>query len=114
MKSRHEELLLRTLLAQLDQPRRPRFKTRPRDLVVSLFLWILAFCTFIAFFRYSGTPHWIDALAGVACLGIGYLLAYQFYKLSYARQWPIIAPYLDRAQIEARLHELAPNNSFKP
>ena len=104
MKPSPEEQLLRRVLAQLDGEGR-REKERP-ELVWSLLLWVVSFGVFLAYFRFGGSSHWTAGLLGVVCLSLGYYFAYQTYKLMYARQWPIIAGYVDRTKIEERLHEL--------
>lgn len=102
MKSSHEVQLLRKVLAQLDTPAAP--KGRACGLVVNLLLWVIAFGIFLVYFRYGGSVHWTALLSGGACLALGHLTSYHAYKRMYARQWPIIAPYFDRAKIEEYLH----------
>jgi hypothetical protein len=106
MHSNQEKQLLRTVLNQLDQPNYPKRRSKFLSMIVGLLLWVLAFCGFEAFFHYGGAPHWREAFLGLACLGIGYILAYQMFKSMHTRQWPIISPYFDRALIEQRLREL--------
>lgn len=103
MKPSPEEQLLHRVLAQLDDE--GRRKSGGLELLWSLLLWIVSFGVFLTYFRFGGSSHWTAGLLGVVCLALGYYLAYQTYKHMYARQWPIIAGYLDRARIEERLRE---------
>ena len=105
-----EKLLLLQVLAQLDEKSGPRRWTG--GMVASVMLWISVFCVAMLYFRYGRPTHWTDALLAISCLGVGYYFAYDLYRASYTRQWPVLASYFDRARIEARLRELAPNDSF--
>jgi hypothetical protein len=103
MNSKAEERLLRKLISELDNK-----SHRPRGggLALSLVLWMAVFGVMLVFFRYGQPMHWTDALLGVACLGFGFLFAYDIYRSMYAQQWPIISRHLDRSKIEERIHEL--------
>ena len=105
MKPSPEEQLLRRLLTQLDVEGTDAPKRF--ELVWNLLLWIASFGLFLVYFRYGGSVHWTAALLGLVCLAVGFYFAHQTYRLMYARQWPIIAGYLDRDRIEERLRELS-------
>jgi hypothetical protein len=104
MTSNQEKQLLWKVLTQLESPQRR--KRKASDLVLNFFLWMLAFCLFLIYFRYGGAVHWTACLLGAACLGLGHLFSHRAYKRMSAQQWPVIAPYFDRAKIEERLRGL--------
>lgn len=103
MNSKLEERVLRRLILQLDNQRRP---SGAGNLVVNLLLWIAVGGVMLAFFRYGPPAHWTDALLGGAFFCFGFFFAYDIYRSSYAQQWPTISHYLDRSRIEERLREL--------
>ena len=103
MNPKYEKRLLQKVLSQLDSPTKKR---RGSQLVSNLLLWIGVFSVMLVFFQFGPSPHWTDALLAGVCISVGFLIAYDVYKSMYQNQWPIVSRYVDRAQIEARLHEL--------
>jgi hypothetical protein len=105
MTNAFEKKLLLAVLSQLDNPTPLRSRHWWR-LFPSLALWIAVFVAAILYFRYGRSPYWTDALVAVVALGLGYYWSFHLYRASYRRQWPMLAPHVDRASIQNRLDEL--------
>ena len=103
MNPKFEKRLLQKVLSELNSPTKKR---RGSQLANKVLFWIAVFCVMIVFFQFSPSPHWTDALLAGACIGVGFLIAYDLYKSMYQNQWSVVSRYVDRAQSEARLHEL--------
>ncbi|WP_133001240.1 hypothetical protein [Luteimonas arsenica] len=104
MSPKQEECILDGLLKAMDTAGKKR--SGWRFWLISAVLWLATASLFFVVFRYGGSlqwPHYLLA-AGSFALGLGF--AYDFYKSISHQQWPVMARYVDREQVERRLAEL--------
>lgn len=104
MNPKDELYVLEEILKMLDRTDAKQ-KSGP-GWVATVALCVGVATVFYLAFRYGGamvsSPF---VLAGV-CFLTGFGLAYGIYKTLIGVQWPVMAKYIDRAQIEARIAEL--------
>jgi multisubunit Na+/H+ antiporter MnhB subunit len=103
LKRSEEKALLALMLSQLDVPLDNRLHVRVKRQIVLLPLSFSLPLLLLAALR-AGSG--LTAAAAVGALVVGFALAFCFHRAAGARQWPVIARCLDRAEIERRLQEL--------
>ncbi|WP_057916495.1 hypothetical protein [Lysobacter antibioticus] len=70
-------------------------------------LWLATAAMFFVVFRSGAEFHWPHILLAAGCFGLGLVFAYDFCRSMLFRQWPVVAPHIDRERIERRLAELS-------
>lgn len=100
MKHPDEKTLLSHVLAELDG--KAKHPSRSAHVLTTLSLWLLTFSVAMLYFRYGQSAHWTDALLAA----VGVWLTHDQYRNTSRRQWPQLAPYIDRAKLEQRLRRL--------
>ena len=104
MSPKQEICILEGLLKAMDTSRQRR--RRWRSWLASAVLWLLTAAMFFVVFQNAGALSWPHYLLAGGCFVLGVVFAYDFYKSMFYQQWPVIADYVDREQVERRIAEL--------
>jgi hypothetical protein len=103
-----ESRLLKAVLKHLEAARTPR----PTKwlMVAGWFALVVALFVLLQFVPTRGS--WRFAFAGIACF-IGMLSTFFLVYVGILKQWPVLAPFVDKEAIARRLADLKHNNSLE-
>lgn len=103
MNTAQEISILKGLLKAMDGPQRPDARRR-RPMWAGM--WLATAAMFFVVFRSNAEFQWPHVLLALGCFALGLFFAYDFCRSMLLRQWPVVAPYIDRERIQRRLAEL--------
>jgi hypothetical protein len=104
MSPEQERQILESMLEALDAQEHGTRK--PWQRLASTALWLAVTAMFFIVFRYTDSLSWPHYVLAGGCFALGLAFSYGLYKAIYADQWPVMAQYIRREQVELRLEEL--------